>query len=139
MGGLLVADVVSRANDAARCDPNSMRNHLDIIKKMDPTSKSHEIIAEFEKLACNEAYGGGYKNAWLLLGCMLPKMQNPISAAQGTLTHFCRQYQMIINNHLRSASLSGQDISASTYYGGSNMANSIAGYVKVSHSSTSSD
>ena len=130
---------------ATGCDPKAMQEHLAIVKEIQPTSDPLQIITGFEKLACTETFGGGYKNAWMLLGCMLPNMQTPISGAQGSQSHFCRQYQTIINNHVKSASLSGQDISTSVYYGNGNgsnnnssMAETIAAYVKLISGSNAS-
>ena len=122
---------------ATGCDPKAMKDHLEIVKKTQETSDLKQAIADFERLARGSS--NGYHNAWLLLGCMIPSMQNPIKGAQGALSHFCRQYQRIINNHVKSASLSGQDISTSINYGGcSAMAEMIASYVKLTSGSNAS-
>lgn len=127
----------SGSSFATGCDPKTMGNHLDIVKGIQPTSDLRQVIADFERLARTSS--NGYNNAWLLLGCMLPNIQSPINGAQGALSHFCRQYQRIINNHVKSASLSGQDTSTSINYGGSStMAETIAAYVKLTSGSNAS-
>ena len=142
--GLLVADYSGRTGIknsmyASGCDPKAMQEHLAVVKQIQPTSDPLRIIAGFEQLACTEAFGGGYKNAWMILGCMLPNMQSPISGARGAQAHFCRQYQTIINNHIKSATLKGQDISTPVNYGGtSSMASIIASYVKLVSGSNAS-
>jgi hypothetical protein len=142
--GLLVADYSGGANKkntmyATGCDPKAMQEHLAIVKQIQPASDPLQIVAGFEQLACTETFGGGYKNAWMILGSMLPRMQSPIGAAQGAQSHFCKQYQTIIHNHVKSASLSGQDISTPVNYGGSSsMATMIASYVKLISGSNAS-
>ena len=127
----------SGSSFATGCDPKTMGNHLDIVKGIQPTSDLKQVIADFERLA--RTSNNGYHSAWLLLGCMLPNTQSPINGAQGALSHFCRQYQRIINNHVKSASLSGQDTSTSINYGGSStMAETIAAYVKLTSGSNAS-
>jgi hypothetical protein len=127
----------SGSSFATGCDPKTMKNHIDIVKGIQPTSDLKQVIADLERLA--RTSNNGYHNAWLLLGCMLPNMQSPINGAQGALSHFCRQYQRIINNHVKSASLSGQDTTTSVNYGGSStMAETIASYVKLTSGSNAS-
>mmetsp|Transcript_18969 Transcript_18969/g.21437 ORF Transcript_18969/g.21437 Transcript_18969/m.21437 type:complete len:871 (+) Transcript_18969:38-2650(+) len=141
--GLLITEFgdgnrnTSGSSFATGCDPKAMKDHLEIVKRTQETSDLKQAIADFERLARDSS--NGYHNAWLLLGCMIPSMQNPINGAQGALSHFCRQYQRIINNHVKSASLSGQDISTSINYGGcSAMAEMIASYVKLTSGSNAS-
>jgi hypothetical protein len=136
--GLLVADYSGGANQknamfATGCDPKAMQEHLVVVQQIQPGSNPLQTIAGFEQMACTETFGGGYKNAWMILSSMLPKMESPIGAAQGAQSHFCKQYQNIIKNHVRSASLSGQDISTSVNYAGGSgsMAGMIASYVKL--------
>ena len=141
--GLLVADYTGGANQqnsiyATGCDPKAMQEHLAVVKQIQPTSDPLQAIAGFEQLASTETFGGGYKNAWMILASMIPRMQSPIGAAQGAQSHFCKQYQTIIHNHVKSASLSGQDGSTSVHYGGSGMASTIASYVKLISGSNAS-
>jgi len=139
--GLLVADYTGGTNNslyATGCDPKAMQEHLAVVKQIQPTSDPLRAIASFEQLACTKTFGGGYKNAWMILSSMIPRMQSAIGAAQGAQSHFCKQYQTIINNHVKSASLSGQDGSTSVYYGGNGMASTIASYVKLISGSNAS-
>ena len=152
--GLLVADYSGGGSNkkntmyATGCDPKTMQEHLAIVQQIQPASDQDplQIVAGFEQLACTETFGGGYKNAWMILGSMLPRMQNnsgPIGASQGAQSHFCKQYQTIIHNHVKSASLSGQDISTPVNYGVGNissnsMASMIASYVKLISGSNAS-
>ena len=156
--GLLVADYSGGAANkkntmyATGCDPKAMQDHLAIVQQIQPASDQDplQIVAGFEQLACTETFGGGYKNAWMILGSMLPRMQHnsgPIGASQGAQSHFCKQYQTIIHNHVKSASLSGQDISTPVNYGvgnnsssssSSSMAAMIASYVKLISGSNAS-
>ncbi len=139
--GLLVADYTGGANNslfATGCDPKAMQEHLAVVKQIQPTSDPLQAIASFEQLACTETFGGGYKNAWMILSSMIPRMRSPIGAAQGAQSHFCKQYQTIINNHVKSASLSGQDGSTLVHYGGNGMASTIASYVKLISGSNAS-
>ncbi len=141
--GLLVADYTGGANHqnslyATGCDPKAMQEHLAVVKQIQPRSDPLQAIASFEQLASTETFGGGYKNAWMILASMIPRMHSPIGAAQGAQSHFCKQYQTIIHNHVKSASLSGQDSSTSVHYGGGGMASTIASYVKLISGSNAS-
>ena len=142
--GLLTADYSGTSSQknslyATGCDPKAMQEHLAIVKDIQPNSDPLQVIASFEQLANVETFGGGYKNAWMILSSMLPKLQSPIGAAQGALSHFCKQYQTIITNRVKSASLSGQDISTPVHYGASSsMASTIASYVKLISGSNAS-
>jgi len=133
----LLSNARSPTSFATRCDPKAMRGHLDIVKSLKPTSDPKRVIADFDSLARDNS-DNGYHNAWLLLGCMLPNMQNPINGAHGALSHFCRQYQSIIKNHVTSANLVGQDVSTIVNYGESTMAGTIAAYVKLTSGSNAS-
>ena len=142
--GLLAADYSGSSSQknslyATGCDPKAMQEHLAIVKDIQPNSDPLQVIASFEQLANVDTFGGGYKNAWMILSSMLPKLQSPIGAAQGGLSHFCKQYQTIITNRVKSASLSGQDISTPVHYGASSsMASTIASYVKLISGSNAS-
>lgn len=117
------------------CDPRVIQDHLTIVKQIEPSSDPMWAVAKFEKVAFLDQANGGYQVSWQLLGCMLPNMQNPISGALGSMVHLCRQYQNIISNRVKSASLNGQDVSTSIRYG-SRMAETVAAYVKLVSGST---
>eukprot|EP00537_Pseudo-nitzschia_pungens_P007604 CAMPEP_0172360216 /NCGR_PEP_ID=MMETSP1060-20121228/4294_1 /TAXON_ID=37318 /ORGANISM="Pseudo-nitzschia pungens, Strain cf. cingulata" /LENGTH=891 /DNA_ID=CAMNT_0013082157 /DNA_START=203 /DNA_END=2878 /DNA_ORIENTATION=+ len=131
---LLIADYRSGGTASGGCDPAAMKEHLDVVREIQPTSDPLWAAERFEQLACTEAlFGGGYKNAWMLLRCMLPSLQTPIKGAEGALAFVCKQYQTLIYGHVKSASLSGQDVSAlpHTYGAEGSTAETIAAYVKL--------
>ena len=145
---MLVADYNSNATNnnnnnknrslyATGCDPKSMQEHLRIVQQIHPTSDPLSVIAGFEQLAEDTT---GYKNAWTMLASMLPGMRTPIGASQGAISHFCKQYQTIIANHVKSATLSGQDVSTLVQYSSSSssMTSTIASYVKLISGSNAS-
>eukprot|EP00536_Pseudo-nitzschia_multiseries_P012752 jgi/Psemu1/326953/estExt_fgenesh1_pg.C_5050002 len=144
--GLLVADYTYQnaetgAARSAGCDPTAMKEHLAVVREIQPASDPLRVAERFEQLACTEAFGGGYKNAWMLLRCMLPNLQtlSPIRGAQGALSFICKQYQTLIYGHVKSAGLSGQDVSTSVRYGAvGSTAETIAAYVKLISGSNAS-
>ena len=129
---------------ATGCDPKAVKEHLDVVRGLKPSADPLGVVARFDNLARAETFGGGgYKNAWMILASMLPKMRqrmSPIDAARGAQAHFCRQYQTIIEHHVRTAGLSGQDTATPVRYSGSggSVATVIASYVKLVSGSNAS-
>lgn len=141
--GLLVADYSQTTSHpgstvfATGCDPKSMQDHLAVVQQIQASADPPRIIDALEQVAgasgTTNPSSAGYKTTWNLLKCMLlPNLQTPIGRAQGAQSFYCKQYQTLINSYVKSASLSGQDISTPFRYGSSgSMAETIASYVKL--------
>jgi hypothetical protein len=116
-------------------DPRLVKDHLDLVKSITPSSNLSEIFSKFQKHSSSDS--NGYMTAWQLLSSMVPNLSSPINGALGSLIHFCRQYQTIVKNRVASASLAGQDVSTAQYYGIS-MGGTVAAYVKLEFGSNAS-
>lgn len=137
--GMLVPLPNNNKNNNNGCDAKIVKEHLNLVKQIKPESDPLSVIAGFEQLANNtETFGEGYKNAWMMLTLMLPRMQSPIHAAQGAQSHFCKQYQTFIYNYVKRAGLSGQDIATPVNYVGGSTTETIASYVKLVSGSNAS-
>jgi hypothetical protein len=130
-----LADAHSSRAHAHPLDPRMVKDHLDLVKSITPSSNLSDIFSKFQK-NCS-SHSNGYMTAWQLLSSIIPNLSSPINGAMGSLIHFCRQYQTIVKNRVASASLAGQDVSTAQYYGMS-MGGTIAAYVKLEFGSNAS-
>lgn len=123
------------ASSSQSLDPKMVKEHLELVKSMTPTSDFSEVYSRFQKLAYSDS--NGYMSAWQLLASMIPNLSSPIHGALGSLIHFCKQYQTFIKNRVASASLAGQDVSTRQNYG-AGMGGTVAAYVKLEYGSNAS-
>ena len=116
---------------SAQMDDRSVQAHLEVTKTIDSSSLLSTVIPKYINLSTSgSAQDSGYTTAWQLLSCMLTQPYSPIDAALGALVHFCKQFQNLISNHVRSASLAGVDVSPPQTYG-SGFVGTVASYVKL--------
>jgi hypothetical protein len=108
-------------------------DHLQIVQNMGQSTNVLQLMDNFETIATND----GYSSAWQLLKALLPNMSSPVGGALGALDFLCCQYQRVVEDRVRSASLNGHDVAAPVQYQNAR-ANSAAAFVKLTIGSTAS-
>jgi hypothetical protein len=115
-----------------------VQEHLAIVKSISGSSSIPDLVSKLQKRqASSSAQESCYSDACQLLSCMIPRYTSAIDGALGALVHFCKQFQSLVTNRVRMASLAGQDVSTPQNYG-SGMANTVAAYVKLEFGATAS-
>ena len=130
-GPLSYRGSVSDTSSLAKLDTHSVQAHLEVVKSINNIGSLSELVSKFQKIPdSGSAHGNVYTTAWQLLASMLPNLSSPIHGASGALVHFCKQFQNVVINRVRAASLAGQDVSAPQSYG-TGFVSTVATYVKL--------
>jgi hypothetical protein len=130
-GPLSYRGSASDTSSLAMLDLHSVLAHLAVVKSINNIGSLSELLSKFQKIPVSgSAYGSVYTTAWQLLSSMLPNLSSPIHGASGALVHFCKQFQNVVINRVRAASLAGQDVSAPQSYG-TGLVSTVATYVKL--------
>jgi hypothetical protein len=121
----------SDTSSLAKLDTRSVQAHLEVVRSINNIGSLSALVSKFQKIPVSgSAHGSAYTTAWQLLSSMLPNLSSPIHGASGALVHFCKQFQNVVINRVRAASLAGQDVSAPQSYG-TGLVSTVATYVKL--------
>ena len=142
LGGALSASTVASAS----LDPKTAQAHLQVLQKVatsTTTSSSgpqaaRDLLAKLQALtdASSIPEDSFYHTAWDFVGCLLERSGgSTMDHSMGVLVHLSRQFQSMIVQRVRAASLAGQDVSTLHNYG-SGMVSTIAAHVQLEFGSS---
>lgn len=117
-------------------DGSLVQGHLEVVKSLKAHSTIQDMMQKFQKIpTLGSAQESCYSDALQLMSEMLSRYNRPIDGTIGALIHFCKQFQNLITNRVRVASLARQDVSTPHNFA-SGLVNTVAAYVKLEFAAT---
>jgi hypothetical protein len=130
----------SSRSSSSQLDAKSVQAHFQVLQKVAATNNPSGVQAARDMLAKLQALTDAssvpedsfYHTALDFVACLLERNANgsPMDHSMGVLVHLSRQFQSMIVQRVRAASLAGQDVSTGGAYN-SGMVSTIAAHVQL--------